>query len=46
MDYCKLIKLISVIVVWNLNMVEKGSFANDSEYMRHLIRMDEERNRE
>ena len=26
--------------------IENGGFANDSEYIRHLIRLDEERNRE
>ena len=31
---------------WIKLQIEKGGFANDSEYMRHLIRMDEERNRE
>ncbi|MGB5358992.1 ribbon-helix-helix domain-containing protein [Eudoraea sp.] len=31
---------------WIKLQIENGGFANDSEYMRHLIRMDEERNRE
>ncbi len=31
---------------WIKLQIEKGGFANDSEYMRHLIRLDEERNRE
>lgn len=31
---------------WIKLQIENGSFANDSEYMRHLIRLDEERNRE
>jgi len=30
---------------WIKLQIEKGGFANDSEYMRHLIRLDEERNR-
>lgn len=31
---------------WIKLQIENGGFANDSEYMRHLIRLDEERNRE
>lgn len=31
---------------WIKLQIEIGGFANDSEYMRHLIRLDEERNRE
>ena len=31
---------------WIKLQIKNGSFANDSEYMRHLIRLDEERNRE
>ncbi|WP_035916739.1 type II toxin-antitoxin system ParD family antitoxin [Flavimarina sp. Hel_I_48] len=31
---------------WIKRQIENGGFANDSEYMRHLIRMDEESNRE
>ncbi|WP_282053550.1 ribbon-helix-helix domain-containing protein [Maribacter luteus] len=31
---------------WIKFQIENGGFANDSEYMRHLIRLDEERNRE
>lgn len=31
---------------WIKRQIENGGFANDSEYMRHLIRLDEERNRE
>jgi len=31
---------------WIKLQIEKGGFANDSEYMRHLIRLDEERNRQ
>jgi len=31
---------------WIKFQIEKGGFANDSEYMRHLIRLDEERNKE
>lgn len=31
---------------WIKLQIESGGFANDSEYMRHLIRLDEERNRE
>ena len=30
---------------WIKLQIENGGFANDSEYMRHLIRLDEERNR-
>ncbi|MCM4167082.1 Antitoxin ParD4 [Arenibacter antarcticus] len=32
--------------IWIKLQIENGGFANDSEYMRHLIRLDEERNRE
>ena len=31
---------------WIKTQIEKGGFANDSEYLRHLIRLDEERNKE
>lgn len=31
---------------WIKLQIKNGGFANDSEYMRHLIRLDEERNRE
>ena len=31
---------------WIKLQIENGGFANESEYMRHLIRLDEERNRE
>lgn len=31
---------------WIKLQIENGGFANDSEYMRHLIRLDEERNRD
>ena len=31
---------------WIKLQIENGGFANDSKYMRHLIRLDEERNRE
>jgi len=31
---------------WIKLQIELGGFANDSEYMRHLIRLDEERNRQ
>jgi len=31
---------------WIKLQIENGGFANDSEYMRHLIRLDEEHNRE
>lgn len=31
---------------WIKLQIEIGGFANDSEYMRHLIRLDEERNKE
>lgn len=31
---------------WIKLQIEIGGFANDSEYLRHLIRLDEERNRE
>ncbi len=31
---------------WIKLQIEIGGFANDSEYMRHLIRLDEERNRQ
>jgi len=31
---------------WIKLQIENGGFANDSEYMRHLIRLDEERHRE
>ena len=31
---------------WIKLQIKIGGFANDSEYMRHLIRLDEERNRE
>jgi len=31
---------------WIKFQIEMGGFANDSEYLRHLIRQDEERNRE
>ncbi|WP_034255921.1 ribbon-helix-helix domain-containing protein [Arenibacter latericius] len=31
---------------WIKLQIENGGFANDSEYMRHLIRLDQERNRE
>ncbi|HEA31467.1 MAG TPA: type II toxin-antitoxin system ParD family antitoxin [Leeuwenhoekiella sp.] len=31
---------------WIKRQIENGGFANDSEYIRHLIRMDEESNRE
>jgi antitoxin ParD1/3/4 len=30
---------------WIKLQIQQGGFANDSEYLRHLIRMDEERNR-
>ncbi len=30
---------------WIKFQMEKGGFANESEYLRHLIRMDEEQNR-
>lgn len=30
---------------WIKTQIEKGGFANDSEYLRHLIRLDEEKNR-
>jgi len=30
---------------WIKLQIQQGAFANDSEYLRHLIRMDEERNR-
>ncbi len=30
---------------WIKLQIENGGFANDSEYLRHLIRLDEERNR-
>ena len=31
---------------WIKLQIEIGGFANDSEYMRHLIRLDEEKNKE
>lgn len=31
---------------WIKLQIEIGGFANDSEYMRHLIRLDEERNKD
>ncbi len=31
---------------WIKLQIQNGGFANDSEYIRHLIRLDEERNRE
>ncbi|MGF1558120.1 MAG: type II toxin-antitoxin system ParD family antitoxin [Flavobacteriaceae bacterium] len=31
---------------WIKLQIENGGFANDSEYMRHLIRLDEERHRD
>tara|TARA_R110002049_G_scaffold80117_6_gene203897 strand:- start:984 stop:1259 length:276 start_codon:yes stop_codon:yes gene_type:complete len=31
---------------WIKLQIENGGFANDSEYMRHLIRLDEKRNRD
>ena len=31
---------------WIKLRIESGGFANDSEYIRHLIRLDEDRNRE
>ncbi len=31
---------------WIKLQIKNGGFANDSEYIRHLIRLDEERNRE
>lgn len=31
---------------WIKLQIEIGGFANDSEYMRHLIRLDQERNRQ
>jgi len=30
---------------WIKLQIQQGGFANDSEYLRHLIRLDEERNR-
>lgn len=30
---------------WIKRQIENGGFTNDSEYMRHLIRLDEESNR-
>lgn len=31
---------------WIKTQIQEGGFANESEYMRHLIRADEERNRD
>jgi antitoxin ParD1/3/4 len=42
----KSLTITSAQEAWIKLQIENGGFANDSEYMRHLIRMDEERNRE